>query len=120
MNDAYGHDAGDEVLKRVAHAVTATVRASDLVSRFGGDEFVVIMPDTDLDQATVVAKRLQAVVMAAGDGRVSLSLTIGMGLAPDHGSDLDSVIKCVDAAMYEGKLACGKAVIRRVDGVAVA
>lgn len=120
VNDAYGHDAGDEVLKRVAHAITATVRASDLVSRFGGDEFVVIMPDTDLDQATVVAKRLQAVVMAAGDGRVSLSLTIGMGLAPDHGSDLDSVIKCVDAAMYEGKLACGKAVIRRVDGVAVA
>jgi diguanylate cyclase (GGDEF)-like protein len=120
VNDAYGHDAGDEVLKRVAHAITTTVRASDLVSRFGGDEFVVLMPETDLDGAAVVAKRLQAVVMAAGDGRVSLSLTIGVGLAPDHGADLATVIKCVDAAMYEGKLACGKAVIRRVDGVAVA
>lgn len=120
VNDAYGHDAGDEVLKRVAHAITATVRASDLVCRFGGDEFVVIMPETDLDQASVVAKRLQAVVAAAGDGRVALSLTIGMGLAPDHGADLDSVIRCVDAAMYEGKLSSGKASIRRVDGVVVA
>lgn len=118
VNDAYGHDAGDEVLRRVAHAIT--VRASDLVARFGGDEFVVIMPETDLDQAGVVAKRLQAVVAAAGDGRVSLSLTIGMGLAPDHGADLESVIRCVDAAMYEGKLVSGKAGIRRADGAAVA
>ena len=120
VNDAHGHDAGDRLLKDVARAITISVRASDIVARFGGDEFVVIMPDTGLDQASMVARRIQAIVANIGDNESMLSLTIGMGQAPAHGADLDTVLKSVDAAMYQGKLAAGRGGICRVDGAAVA
>lgn len=120
VNDAYGHDAGDRLLREVGQAIAARVRATDIVARFGGDEFIVIMPDTNLEQAVMVAKRLQEVVTAVGDGRAGLSLTIGMALAPEHGADLDAVLKSVDVAMYQGKLLGRRGGIRRADGIAVA
>lgn len=118
VNDAHGHDAGDRLLREIGQAIAAQVRASDIVARMGGDEFVVLMPDTTLEQALLVAKRLQDIAARAGDGKAGLSLTIGMGLAPDDGHDLEAVLKAVDAAMYQGKLLGGG--IRRADGAAVA
>lgn len=118
VNDAHGHDAGDRLLREIGQAIAAQTRATDIVARFGGDEFVVIMPDTTLEQAAVVAKRLQEVVASVGAGTAGLSLTIGMGLAPNDGADLEAVLKAVDAAMYQGKLLGGA--IRRADGAAVA
>lgn len=120
VNDAYGHDAGDRLLQEVARAIAGRLRSNDIVSRFGGDEFVVVLPDIDYEQAATVAKRLQDVVTTAGPGDAKLSLTIGIALAPEHGTDLDAVLKRVDAAMYEGKLVGGRGRIRRADGVAVA
>ncbi|MBI3899766.1 MAG: GGDEF domain-containing protein [Gammaproteobacteria bacterium] len=120
INDIHGHDAGDRALKEVAQAIMVSVRTTDIVARFGGDEFLVIMPDTDLEQATAVAKRIQAIVPPVIDGQAQLSLTIGMGLAPLHGADLDTVLKSVDSAMYQGKLVAGRGAICRVDGGAVA
>jgi diguanylate cyclase (GGDEF)-like protein len=120
VNDAHGHDAGDRMLQEVARVIAAQLRASDVVSRFGGDEFVVILPDTSVEQAVALAKRLQKVVAAAGDTDVTLSLTIGIGLAPNHGSDLPTVLKAVDTAMYKGKKKGGRGGIRRADGIAVA
>lgn len=119
VNDAHGHAAGDQLLKEIGRTIAASVRGNDVVARFGGDEFVVIMPDATLDDAAVVAKRLQQVV-ATADAKTELSVTIGMALAPEHGADLEAVLKTVDAAMYEGKLVGGRGVIRRADGVAVA
>lgn len=118
INDAHGHDAGDRLLKEVARAIRSAVRDGDTVARFGGDEFVVILPETTLEQATVIAKRMQAAV--SKDERALLTLTIGMGLAPTHGADLDAVLKSVDVAMYHGKQTLGRGGVCRADGVAVA
>ncbi|MFL6649409.1 MAG: GGDEF domain-containing protein, partial [Sulfurifustaceae bacterium] len=120
VNDAHGHDAGDRLLQDVARAIAGQVRSNDIVSRFGGDEFVVILPDVNYEQAAVIAKRVQDVVTATGRENTQLSVTIGIALAPEHGADLDAVLKRVDAAMYEGKLVGGRGGIRRADGVAVA
>jgi diguanylate cyclase (GGDEF)-like protein len=119
VNDAYGHDAGDRLLQEVARALGARLRGNDVVARFGGDEFIVILPDASLEQAAIVAKRLQTAA-AEADRNAPLSLTIGIGLAPEHGSDLETVVKTVDAAMYQGKLVGGRGGICRADGVAVA
>lgn len=109
VNDRHGHDVGDRVLQRVAHAITRTIRIHDLAARFGGDEFVVIMPHTTLIQATVVAKRLQDLIGEALEvGDAPVSLTIGVGESPIHGRNLDEVMKQVDVAMYQGKQAAAK------------
>lgn len=115
VNDRHGHDVGDRVLQRVAQAITSTIRMHDLAARFGGDEFVVIMPHTSLAQATVVAKRLQALIgeaLVVGDA--GISLTIGIGESPTHGANLDELLKQVDVAMYQGKQTAGKGGIQLV------
>ncbi len=118
INDTLGHPAGDKVLKEVAHMVGASMRSSDIAARFGGDEFVMVLPDCSLDNATRVAERLQqAVAEWAGQAGITLSVSIGLGQAPQHGHDLDSVLERVDSAMYRGKLSFGKGGIQLVDVV---
>lgn len=113
INDTLGHPAGDKVLKEVGRLVTECMRDSDIAARFGGDEFVLVLPDCTLDDATQVARRLQAAVAAwAEDGGITLSISLGIGAAPMHGDDLDSVLERVDSAMYRGKLSCGKGSIQ--------
>jgi diguanylate cyclase (GGDEF)-like protein len=122
VNDFHGHHMGDQVLKEIAAKFRATIRESDIAARLGGDEFVIIMPDTSLDQATLVAKRLQSEITRQATGRerdIAVSLSIGMGEAPDHGRDLESVLACVDNAMYQSKSTFGRGGIRRADGIAV-
>ena len=120
VNDVHGHDAGDRVLKEVARGIATSVRSSDLVARFGGDEFIVLMPETTLERAATVAQRLQAIVAAAGNHQTALSVTIGVGAAPEHGADLDSVLKSVDTAMYEGKVSTARGRVCRAMGAAPA
>lgn len=118
VNDRHGHDVGDRVLQRVAQAITKTIRMHDLAARFGGDEFVVIMPHTNLAQATVVAKRLQALIGEALVGDAAVSLTVGIGESPTHGANLDELLKQVDLAMYQGKQTAGKGGIQLAVAVA--
>jgi len=119
INDTLGHHGGDLVLRNVAGLITATVRAQDVAARYGGDEFVIIMPDTRLPQALLVAERLQAAVaLWARQGEVNLSLSIGMGEAPIHGQELASLLKRVDGAMYLCKQSYGRGGIRAVEDVA--
>jgi diguanylate cyclase (GGDEF)-like protein len=118
INDALGHHVGDTVLRKVAGLITASIRASDVAARYGGDEFVVIMPDTDLRHATLVAERLQAAVAQwARSGEVNLSLSIGMGAAPEHGQELAVLLERVDGAMYLSKQSSGRGGIRCVGDV---
>lgn len=118
INDALGHHVGDHVLKEMGQIISATVRNSDVAARFGGDEFVIIMPDTDIEQAGLVAQRLQVAVDQWSQAeKIALSVSIGMGIAPTHGCDLDSVLRCVDSAMYQGKQAGGRGGIRRAESV---
>jgi two-component system, cell cycle response regulator len=108
VNDTYGHDAGDEVLREFALRIRKSIRGIDLACRYGGEEFVVIMPETDLAVATTVAERLRRVIagepFAIQQGARSIEVTISVGIAALGGSDdAASVMKRADQALYRAK-----------------
>ena len=108
INDSFGHQAGDAVLKEVASRLTGCVRGVDTVSRQGGDEFVVILADIGgADQAAHVAgsvmKAVAQPVQYGEDLRIGLSVSIGISLYPDDGADIDTLLKHADVAMYHAK-----------------
>jgi len=105
VNDAHGHLQGDELLRRVAAALEHAIRASDVAGRFGGDEFVIVLPDTEAQQATVVADRLIADVRATAEQtnpRSPVTASVGLALAreSDTASDL---LRRADEATYQAK-----------------
>ena len=106
VNDSLGHRAGDEVLVELAIRLKAAVRAQDTISRLGGDEFILLLPDTDADGAAAVARKiLQAAQIPFQVEQLELTVTpsIGIAMFPADGADLDALSKCADAAMYRAK-----------------
>jgi diguanylate cyclase (GGDEF)-like protein/PAS domain S-box-containing protein len=107
VNDAFGHKAGDDLLKGVAGAVRHRIRQTDLLARIGGDEFGVLLPQADADQAQVVAdgivKALGRHVAILGDQ--SIRVTASVGLAMFERLSAAEVLACADVAMYEAKQA---------------
>jgi len=106
INDAHGHARGDLVLKQTTHAMQSTLRAGDIVGRFGGEEFVVLLPGADLKQAMSAAERCRAAVekMTIPDAPyLSVTASVGVAAFPDHGKDLDELLKASDRAMYAAK-----------------
>lgn len=105
INDRLGHRVGDQVLAQIASLIAQSVRKADIAARYGGDEFVLVLPDADLDKATVLARRLQENLHDwAKSNHFDISMSIGIGQAPRHGRDLATVLENVDKAMYRGKL----------------
>jgi two-component system cell cycle response regulator len=109
VNDTYGHDIGDEVLKEFASRIAANVRGIDLACRYGGEEFVVVMPDTDMEYAYAVSERLRHSIETT-PFRVSraphtLSLTISIGIAAAEGEkdSVDALLHRADQALYRAK-----------------
>ena len=110
-NDTYGHEAGDEILKKVAGALAVTVnRPADLVARYGGEEFVVALPGTDAAGALVLAERLRAAVealaVAHSTSRAAAHVTISVGVAttiPERGAAPEALVAAADQALYEAK-----------------
>lgn len=108
INDRYGHAAGDAVLVAVSQALKQTVRQQDSVARWGGEEFLVLMPDATPEMARIVAERLRDKVAAMhvpfGDALIQVSITFGIG---NHrpGEALDAPISRADTALYRGKVA---------------
>lgn len=108
VNDSYGHDAGDEVLKAFARRVKNVVRQSDLVCRFGGEEFVIVMLNTPLSVAAKVAERVRAEVegelFPIEGGQRAIPVTVSIGLA-ETGMDPcpDALFKRADRALYSSK-----------------
>jgi len=108
INDTYGHDVGDEVLREFAGRISANVRGIDLACRFGGEEFVVVMPDTDLSFAYMVAERLRQSVadapfQLAANGK-EVPVTISIGVATSYAGDTPEVLlKRADQALYRAK-----------------
>lgn len=101
VNDRYGHAEGDRVLRQLAHILQSSIRESDVAGRYGGDEFVIILPHTPPDEAEQVARRIQdKVAHWAADNELRCSLSVGIGEAPGLGGDLDTVLRRVDEAMY--------------------
>ncbi|MDQ2905420.1 MAG: diguanylate cyclase [Chloroflexota bacterium] len=106
LNDGYGHAAGDTVLRECAGVVRASVRGTDLVGRWGGEEFIVILPETLVDEALLVAERLRSDVsehIFTVGGGIHLTCSVGVACYPLHAQDLDALISTADHAMYRAK-----------------
>lgn len=106
INDTYGHDCGDHVLANVAGVLKATLREQDILARWGGEEFLILMPETRLEQARIAAERLRTAVEGAAisyEG-TQLALTMTFGVASyDQEDGVDGSIRRADAALYLGK-----------------
>jgi diguanylate cyclase (GGDEF)-like protein len=107
VNDSLGHPAGDALLRQVAQRIAATLRASDTIGRFGGDEFLVICEDiATADGAVDVARRIEAALdhpFAVGDGELVVSASIGIAVGVGHEVDPDELVRRADVAMYRAK-----------------
>jgi diguanylate cyclase (GGDEF)-like protein len=107
INDSLGHAVGDQLLQTVARRLTGCVRSSDTVSRQGGDEFVVLLPDiVDIEDAVCCAQKILRAVEAPyriGGHELRLSASIGVAIYPDHAGDGEGLLRCADSAMYQAK-----------------
>jgi len=105
VNDEFGHAAGDRVLKGFAGILRETIRNADVAARFGGDEFVMLLEDTGVEEAGAVAQRIQQRVTDwCGEYAVNFSVSFGLGEAPTHGETFSGLLEQVDRAMYDSKL----------------
>jgi diguanylate cyclase (GGDEF)-like protein len=108
-NDAHGHHVGDEVLKAVAQIITSVSRDIDVFGRYGGEEFVVVLPETPVDHAMVYAERLRATIEGQGASLserhpgCALSVSVGVSSMNARGDDADRMIRRADAALYAAK-----------------
>ncbi len=106
LNDSCGHQAGDTALSELAGVMRETLRGVDLVGRWGGEEFVAILPETDTNTAAEVAERLRAAITVHGfgsPGSMPLTCSIGVASYPDDALDRDKLIELADRAMYTAK-----------------
>ncbi|PYU38924.1 MAG: hypothetical protein DMG53_25455, partial [Acidobacteria bacterium] len=111
VNDFYGHLEGDLVLQRVGQILETNCRRSDVVARYGGDEFVILMPETNMEHARQLASKLRGWVSADGLLRdKNISASFGIACYPLHGSSPQELIQVADASMYLSKHQGGNAV----------
>jgi diguanylate cyclase (GGDEF)-like protein len=105
INDTYGHGRGDEVLAEVAAVLGSSVRESDFVGRYGGEEFLILLPDTDKQQTQVVAEKVRAAVAAIAPSTIDWPVTASLGVAtlPHDAGDADTLIRAADRALYVAK-----------------
>lgn len=109
VNDTYGHDTGDEVLKEFAKRVAANIRGMDLACRFGGEEFVVVMPDTDQTFAFAVAERLRRQIetvpfpVSRTPGQLNITVSIGLSALTGEDDTAEALLHRADQALYQAK-----------------
>ncbi|WP_171016168.1 EAL domain-containing protein [Ramlibacter sp. 2FC] len=106
INNSFGHEVGDQLLREVGHRLQGQLRAEDSAVRVGGDEFVMVLPNTDADGAARTASKLLEAVArpyAIGPHEISESASIGIAMYPQDGTDMDTLSRHADAAMYQVK-----------------
>jgi diguanylate cyclase (GGDEF)-like protein len=107
VNDRFGHEAGDNVLKTFAQLLRRVCRQTDIIGRLGGEEFALALPETALADAETVASRItsgcRALALPAGDDAIRWSCSIGIAQVRDDDADLDAVLRRADAALYRAK-----------------
>ncbi|HET7168307.1 MAG TPA: diguanylate cyclase [Candidatus Limnocylindrales bacterium] len=108
VNDTYGHGVGDIVLRGVAQTIAANLRASDMIGRYGGEEFMLILTETGVEEGATLTEKLRTLVQRqrfAVDGGADISVTISIGIAGGSGAQLrmDTLVRDADAAMYSAK-----------------
>ncbi|MGA0114688.1 MAG: GGDEF domain-containing protein [Burkholderiales bacterium] len=116
VNDEYGHEAGNRLLKLVAKCIAAELRHTDVLARYGGDEFVVLLPETAADRAIEVAQRIRQAISTTTldfEGRhIETSVSIGLACYPEDGRSIDAIQARADRAMYQAKKQGRNRVIR--------
>lgn len=107
INDSLGHEAGDELLKEVARRLKSSIRASDCVARFGGDEFVMLLPTIasaeDVAAVTSKIKKQFERSVRLGNRDVTVGISVGVSLFPEDGEDAKTLLRCADSALYHAK-----------------
>ena len=112
INDAYGHMVGDQLLIAAANAIQASLRDGDVLGRFGGDEFTILLRDSNVASASAITERLLhafQIPMVVGARQLQITPSVGIAIYPGHGTDIDTLIKHADTAMYEAKRQGGRA-----------
>jgi diguanylate cyclase (GGDEF)-like protein len=109
VNDTLGHETGNRLLQQTVECIQGRLRQTDLVARYGGDEFVALLPETPCSGAAGVAERIrksiESTVLASREQKVSATVSIGVACYPNHGVDFESVLEKADQAMYASKSA---------------
>lgn len=108
FNDTFGHEAGDTLLRELGSSLQTYIRGEDVACRYGGEEFILIMPDTTLEAASQRAEQLRAAVQRLTVQHRSqtlkpVTISVGVALFPDHGATGDAVLRAADAALYKAK-----------------
>jgi len=107
VNDKYGHGVGDKLIVSISQVITDSLRETDLLARYGGDEFVAMLPDTNDEKAIDVAERIRIAVentsISADRASVSSTLSIGIACFPDDSDNIDEIRKKADKALYASK-----------------
>lgn len=106
INDSYGHDTGDAVIIAVAELMKNSLREQDIIGRWGGEEFMIVLPDTNINDGEIVLEKLRTNVSSnsikTDDISINTTLTLGVS-ASNYAATIDDIIKLADNALYEGK-----------------
>jgi diguanylate cyclase (GGDEF)-like protein len=108
FNDTYGHEAGDAVLRNLAQLIGRQIRGSDIACRYGGEEFILVLPEASLSIARQRCELLREAalgmrVMLSGQTLGPVSISLGLALFPQHGNTVEELIQAADAALYRAK-----------------
>jgi diguanylate cyclase (GGDEF)-like protein len=103
INDTMGHQKGDEILFEFADLLESSKRDLDICSRFGGEEFIVLLPHTDIDEALIIAERIREKIERKFSGNSGLTASIGISNCPKSSKTLNDIIKKADEALYRSK-----------------
>lgn len=111
INDVFGHEVGDRILKQFAKTVTQSMRETNLTARLGGEEFIILLPDTGALACQVVAERIRTAVARMSMSQVKdqqvppVTVSLGIAVYPEHGATLEEMLQASDRALYESKRA---------------
>jgi diguanylate cyclase (GGDEF)-like protein len=107
VNDTYGHQVGDEVLRMLASTLLADIRAEDVACRYGGEEFLILLPNMPLETTMLRAQAWRSAVEALrvthGNFQITFTISLGVSAYPEHGKTPDDLTRCADQALYRAK-----------------
>jgi len=103
VNDNFGHQKGDEVLVRLADIIRETIRTMDVAGRYGGEEFIVILPETDIISAIQSAERIRETIEDQFSQDMQLTASVGIACFPNDGDNVTTLVKAADEALYQAK-----------------
>ena len=124
VNDDYGHQAGDEVLRVMGKLLLENARTEDIVCRYGGEEFLLVLPkmplDVGLGRAAQLLKIFQEMTVSYGEMRIRTTVSIGVATTPQHADSAEALLKCADKALYQAKARGRNRVVAYDDAVSSA